>query len=81
MLCRTCAGQYVDIENPAILALVDDLSLAPGKRALLFCERWKIEKEKQRVEQKKRIREIYLRNRSRSRYKYDELFKQFDLPL
>ena len=81
MICRTIAGQYVDITNPAILALVDDLFLAPGKRALFFCERWKIEMERQRVEQKKRVREMYLRNRPRSRYMYDELFKQFDLPL
>lgn len=72
--------------KPGYRELIVELALVPGpppvrREGLLFCERWKIEKEKQRVEQKKRIREIYLRNRSRSRYKYDALFKQFELPL
>lgn len=30
MECRTIAGQHVDITNPAIIALVDDLGLVPG---------------------------------------------------
>ena len=48
---------------------------------LWFCERWRAAMAERREKQKKFTRELYLRNRSRSRYKYDELFKQFDIPL
>lgn len=73
MICRTLAGQYIDIFFPEILALVDDLGLAPGKRPLFFCERWKIEREKQKQMHFNLCRELAKRNNKYSRYVYASL--------
>lgn len=68
MLCRTIAGQQVEISSPAVLALVQDLELAPGKRPLFFCERWKLFRAFQRKNRVILCRELAKRNRKYSRY-------------
>ena len=73
MICRTIAGQYVQISSPAILAFVADLGLVPGQRPLFFCERWKIERERQMILNRNLCRELAKRNRKYSRYVYASL--------
>ena len=73
MECRTIAGQHVQVSSPAILALVDDLGLVPGKRPLFFCERWKIEREKKKQMHSNLCRELAKRNMKYSRYVYASL--------
>lgn len=73
MVCRTLAGQHVDITNPAILAFIDDLGLVPGQRPLFFCERWIIERERQKQMNRNLCRELAKRNRKYSRYVYASL--------
>ena len=68
MLCRTIAGQRVDITNPAILALVDALGLSPGKRPLFFCERVRLNQAYKRQQSLILCRELAKRNRKYSRY-------------
>lgn len=84
-------------QSAELRALVQDLCLVPiGSEQhkahfaalrnshysrLWFCERWRAAMDERREKQRKFTRELYLRNRSRSRYKYDELFKQFNVPL
>lgn len=61
MLCRTAAGEQVDITNPAILAFVSELGLVPGSPPSccytpdLFCDLYH-----RFLQEKKRARERLL---------------------
>lgn len=41
MICKTIHHENVEINDPGILALIDDLGLVPGRRPPFFCELYK----------------------------------------
>lgn len=67
MICRTIAGQNVEITNPAILDLVDDLGLVPGRRPNFFCDRYRAFLLERKRESERFKRAFYERNKKYSR--------------